>query len=286
MAKNKETTTDGQAGAEAPALPPQPPTFLTPALQRLADAATGIDGAPIWSTSTSYSDNPFFLSHVAQQGYGGPAAPAAYPPAPTPPPTASPPSPKTATAPLASSPWAAANPLARPDAPPRFGDDLRSDIFRQIYRTGKHNDTAAGAMLMNIGKPPVPATDPLAGLGGPVKETPEPPRYLDNSGNTTPPAENMNLSTTYGAPQAPQASGPSGRGVGPGGRLAARMQGRGGQGMTPMNGGPTALQPSPRAHGPAFAPMPPFGNRGQSPATRPSRPAQGPRGMRQMLRRP
>lgn len=257
MAK-KETTTDGQSGQEAPvapALPPFPAFSQTPLGQRMALMASNPDTSPVWmNTPTSYSNIGPIPNLLTSTGTVSPyTAPPPTPnfasskesPTPTP----------TGTAP-AQSPWAAANPLARPEGPPRFGDDIRSDIFRQIYRTGKHADNAAGAMLMNVGKPPLPDANPL----GPTEETaPEPPRYLDNAGNTSPPQLNISGNNSYGAP--PQAQATPGYGGGPAGRLARRM-GSGGQGanaLAPMRAlgmGPAGThQPMPPAQGPAFSPI-------------------------------
>jgi hypothetical protein len=246
MAK-KESTTSGQVAPTAPSLPPFPAFSQTPLGQRMAMMSSGADGSlPVWANGgnlTNFDPGAVPLSTTPPTS----SAPSPYGPVP---PAAS--TPREQAAPAVStgqSPWAAANPLARPGEPPRLGDDIRSDIFRQIYRTGKRSDTPAGPMLMNIGKPSVPQADPLAALN-PATEPESPPRYLDASGNTAPPAGNILPSNSYGAGPS---SGPAGavRGAGPAGRLAARMRTGGGQGqMAP----PGVAGTTPR--GPQFSQLP------------------------------
>jgi hypothetical protein len=246
MAK-KESTTSGQVAPTAPSLPPFPAFSQTPLGQRMAMMSQGVDGSlPVWANGgnlTNFDPGAAPLSTTPATS----AAPSPYGSA-LPPVTSAP---REQAAPALSteqSPWAAANPLARPGEPPRLGDDIRSDIFRQIYRTGKRSDTPAGPMLMNIGKPSVPQADPLAALN-PIAEPESPPRYLDASGNTAPPAGNIVPNTGYGV--GPQSAQGTGRAFGPAGRLAARMKTGGGQGqMAP----PGVAGTTPR--GPQFSQLP------------------------------
>ncbi len=245
--KNEESTTEGQAPA-APMPAPYPAFNQTPLGQRMAQMNMGADGSvPVWANPamTPYTNNPtpFGPGVPASTPFGG--TPPATLPGATPPtkvPSAEP-APESA---MGASPWAAANPLAGPGEAPRLGDDIRTDIFRQIYRTGKRSDTPAGGMLMNIGKPPVPESDPLAGLGQ-APETKPDPFYLDSAGNKNPPSGGIAPDMT---PQPPSAVPTSGRRAGPAGRFAAKFGAL--NGLSQRAGAPVAQQSLRGNVGPAF----------------------------------
>lgn len=247
MAKEKDTTETGKAPATPP-MPPAYPSFLeTPMGQRLAQMQMSTSGElPLWAKNapmTAYSNNSVFPNLLSQTGQQFPGSPA-----PMPGPLSSP-----APRPMKEAPIPNPTPLGESSAVPvagmgSLGDDIRSDISRQIYRTGKRSDTPAGPALMNIGRPEQRPVDPLASLNQASDTESVPPRYLDSSGNTSPPSGNIVPGNSYGSPTAPS---PTPSRAGPAGRLAERMQGRQG----PMGAVGANVQERPPMRGPAFAPI-------------------------------
>lgn len=84
--------------------------------------------------------------------------------------------------------WGAANPKfgANSAGGPGGGsqDGIRSDIFKQFYRSGKRSGNEA---LMNIGKPPMEPRPPLELPVPPWEQPVEEPFYLEAPQSATPP---------------------------------------------------------------------------------------------------
>lgn len=128
--------------------------------------------------------------------------------------------------------WGAANPKFGANAAGGPGggsqDAIRSDIFKQIYKSGKQSGNEA---LMNIGKPPMEPRPPMEMPPLPGQEPEEEPFFLSAPPSAAPPPRDQWPTWLQGAPQPSGASQmadrfPRATSLMSGNRMPARQRGR------------------------------------------------------------
>lgn len=104
--------------------------------------------------------------------------------------------------------WATANPGANSTGGPTAGQDIRSDIFRTLYRQGKRSGNST---LMDIGRPPMAKRGLPVLPGMEPEEVPEEPFLLELPPSATPPPREQWPVHLQGPPELPGAmKGPGG----------------------------------------------------------------------------